>query len=104
MPNQHHNKNRPSFWTEERLARLNELRNFGLSFEKISRIMGCTKNQALGAWTRNIMKKKFPSDFPNKPKPVGSGKPTLAWVPGVGSNGKYKTHEASTKKELGVHE
>lgn len=104
MPNQHHNKNRPSFWTEKRLANLNELRNRGLSFEKISLIIGCTKNQALGAWNRKIAKKKFPSDFPNKPKPVGSGKPTLAWVPGVGSNGKYKTHEASTKKELGVHE
>ena len=91
MPNQHHNKNRPSFWTEERLAKLNELRNRGGSFEKISLIIGCTKNQALGAWSRKIMKKKFPSDFPNKPKPVGSGKPTLAWVPGVESGGKYKT-------------
>lgn len=91
MPNQHHNKNKPSFWTEERLAKLNELRNRGGSFEKISRIIGCTKNQALGAWTRKIMKKKFPSDFPNKPKPVGNGKPTLAWVPGVESGGKYRT-------------
>lgn len=91
MPNQHDNKNKPSFWTEERLAKLNELRTRGLSFEKISLIIGCTKNQSLGAWNRKIAKKKFPSDFPNKPKPVGNGKPTLAWVPGVESGGKYKT-------------
>ena len=107
MGNQYSNKRKPSFWTEDKLAKLKKLReNDKKSFGKIGKELGATKNQVLAAWNRKIIKKKFRSDLPEEEwcKPIVPSKPTLAWVPRVGSNGKYKTHEASTKKELGVHE
>jgi hypothetical protein len=47
----------------------------------------------LAAWNRKIIKKKFKSDLPEeeRAKPIVPSKPTLAWIPGVGSSGKYKT-------------
>ena len=94
MGNQHTNKNKPSFWTEDKLAKLRKLREEdGKSFDKICKELGATKNQVLGAWNRKIIKKKFKSDLPEEErvKPIVPSKPTLAWVPGVGSSGKYKT-------------
>jgi hypothetical protein len=94
MGNQHTNKNKPSFWTEHKLAKLKKLRKKDKkSFGKIGKELGATKNQVLAAWNRKIIKKKFRSDLPEeeRPQPIVPSKPTLAWVPGVGSSGKYKT-------------
>jgi hypothetical protein len=94
MGNQYSNKRKPSFWTEDKLAKLKKLREEEKkSFGNIGKELGATKNQVLAAWNRRIIKKKFRSDLPEeeRPQPISSSKPTLAWVPGVGSSGKYKT-------------
>lgn len=92
MGNQYANKKNPPFWTDERLANLVKLRKEGKSFGLIRKELGCTKNQALAAWNRRILKKKFPSDIPEEERhqPTAPAKPTLAWVPGVKSGGSYK--------------
>lgn len=93
MGNQYYRNGQPLFWTEARLEKLKELRGQNKSFGKIANEIGCTKNQALAAWNRKILKKKFPSDIPKEKRsqPAAPSKPTLAWVPGVESGGKYKT-------------
>lgn len=94
MGNQHSNKRKPPFWTEDKLAKLKKLReDDNKSFGKIAKELGCTKNQALAAWNRRILKKKFPSDIPEEERhqSTAPAKPTLAWVPGVGSSSRYKT-------------
>jgi hypothetical protein len=94
MGNQYSNKKKPSFWTEDKLAKLRKLReNDKKSFGKIGKELGATKNQVLAAWNRKIIKNKFRSDLPEEElaKPIVPSKLTLAWVPGVGSSGKYKT-------------
>lgn len=93
MGNQYANKKNPPFWTDERLANLVKLRKEGKSFGLIRKELGCTKNQALAAWNRRILKKKFPSDIPEEKRcqPIVPAKPTLAWVPGVDNGCNYKT-------------
>lgn len=93
MGNQYYRSGSPVFWTEEKLDLLKRLRGQNKSFGKIANEIGCTKNQALAAWNKKILKKKFPSDLPEEKRPQTAvfSKPTLAWVPGVESGGKYKT-------------
>lgn len=94
MANQHTVKYNKGFWTDERLAKLKELREGGLSFGKIGYEFGVTTNMVLSAWHRKIVKTKFKSDYLSKAESavpfVERNKPTLAWVPGLTETKAYR--------------
>jgi hypothetical protein len=72
-------------WTAAALARLCELHATGLSFELISRDLGCTRNAAIGKFHRLGVKSGIRP--PPKPKPVGEkrlrGKPSTPPLNGI---------------------
>lgn len=80
-------------WTPARLEVLKELRDSGMFFKEIGEIMGCTRLSASNAWHRYIL--------PTLPKvstvvegipvvAVENRKPTLAYVPHLWPNPRYK--------------
>jgi hypothetical protein len=94
MANQYTVKYNKGFWTDEKLAKLKELRESGLSFGKIGHEFGATTNMVLSAWYRKIEKRKFKSDYLTKEQAAvpleERNKPTLAWVPGLTETKAYR--------------
>lgn len=95
-------------WTPERLEVLKEMRERNITYAQIARDMGCTRNSVVSAWHRRInphvtfsrlskAKKRQRIDEINsmieeeKLRQI----PTLAWVPNLRENARYKMLEVT---------
>lgn len=73
-------------WTREELEKLITLRQEGVRFSKIATIIGRSRGSVKSAWHRYVL----PKETVVYEKPVVNCAPTLAYVPHLWPNPRYK--------------